>query len=476
MVGFSQPVFYNSSAAILARGAFMGSEQAFFERCAEAFGIASKMQDPLIVHHYDCDGITSGSIVASWFEKNGKTCRLKTVRKLDPELISDLAHEPRIIFVDLGSGSSFVDELKNEVVIIDHHQPVHKAHLQANPHLFGFDGGSELSAAGCAYFVFKTCSDLGVVGAVGDIQYPLRSLNRIMLEEAVAQGEVSFATDLLLFGRNSRPLAQLLAYADDPYLPSLTGHDDACVKFLDELGIELKSGETAPNGSLKSAGESKSGGKWRTYSDLSSSEKKKLVSSLAELLAGRYSPEAAARLTGEVYTLLKREQGTELSDASEFSTLLNACGRNSQPELGVDVCLSRPGAYEKARVLLAEHRRNLRDGIEFAMKNSQDIGKFMLIDGRGVIPDAIIGVVAGMLFPGTRNKPVLALSLEESGKIKLSTRGTKKLVENGLNLGKILSESCAAVGGVGGGHNIAAGATIPNGKLDEFLKEFAKRL
>jgi len=87
-----------------------------------------------------------------------------------------------------------------------------------------------------------------------------------------------------------------------------------------------------------------------------------------------------------------------------------------------------------------------------------------------------IGVVAGMLYPGQRNKPVLALSLEESGNIKLSTRGTKKLVGEGLNLGKILSECCEIVGGAGGGHNIAAGATIPAGKLDEFLREFAKRL
>ncbi|MEM2137750.1 MAG: DHH family phosphoesterase [Candidatus Anstonellaceae archaeon] len=437
----------------------MGNEQAFFSRCQEAFEAASRMQNPLIVHHYDCDGLSSGSIAVSWFEKNSKTCRLRTVRKLDRELISSLANEPQLIFVDLGSGSAFVDELKNEVVIIDHHQPAHKAHLQANPHLFGFDGGSELSAAGCAYFVFRTSVDLGIVGAVGDIQYPLRSLNRIMLDEAIASKQASASTDILLFGRNSRPLLQFLLYADEPYLPGLTGNENSCKSFLSELGIEQKSGE-----------------KWRTYSDLSPSEKKLFVSALAELLSTRYSSDAASKLTGEIYTLLNRPQGTELSDASEFSTLLNACGRNNQPQLGVDVCLSRPGAYESAKSLLAQHRKNLRDGIEFATKNVQDLGRFLLIDGRGVIPDGIIGVVAGMLFPGNRNKPVLALSLEESGNIKLSTRGTKKLVEEGLNLGKILSESCAVVGGVGGGHNIAAGATIPNDKLDEFLKEFAKRV
>ena len=437
----------------------MGDEKAFLSRCAEAFAAASAMQNPLIVHHYDCDGLSSGSIAASWFRSHGKPFRMKTARKVDEELVSSLRSEPSIIFVDLGSGSPSIDELKGEVVVIDHHQPKCRAHLQANPHLFGFDGGSELSAAGCAYFVFRTSPDLGIVGAVGDIQSPLRSLNRKMLDEAVSQGLASVSTDLHLFGRNSRPLVQLLAYADDPYLPGLTGSEEACTRLLSDLGIPLRDGE-----------------KWRTYSALSKQEKTSLVSSLAELLAARISADAAGKLTGEVYTLLSRPQGTELSDASEFSTLLNACGRNSRPELGVAVCLGDTGAYEEALKLLSEHRRNLRAGISFAMQHVQDLGKFLLIDGRGVIADSIIGVVAGMLHPGGRSKPVLALSLEESGKIKLSTRGTRKLVENGLNLGQILSEACATVGGAGGGHNIAAGATIPADRLDEFLQEFARRL
>jgi len=437
----------------------MGNEQAFFDRCHEVFQAASGMSDPLIVHHYDCDGITSGSLVASWFEKNNRPYRMKAVRKVDEELISQIHPEKNIIFVDLGSGSAAVDELKEGVLIIDHHQPLCKNPLQANPHLFGFDGGSELSASGAAYFTFKERPDLGITGAVGDIQTPLRSLNRKMLSEGISQGKVSASTDILLFGRNCRPLLQLLLYADEPYLPGLTGNEDGCSRFLSELGIAQKSGD-----------------KWNTYGDLSKEDKQRLVSALADLLSLRYSPESASRLTGEVYTLLSNKQGTEMSDASEFSTLLNACGRNNNAELGVAVCLGRQGAYESARALLSEHRKNLREGILFASKNVQDMGKFFLIDARGTIPDSIIGVVAGMIYAGSRKKPVLALSLEESGKIKLSTRGTRALVEQGLNLGKILSECCAEVGGAGGGHNIAAGATIPNDRLDSFLLEFSKRL
>jgi RecJ-like exonuclease len=437
----------------------VGNQQAFFTRCQEAFDSIQRMENPLVVHHYDCDGISSGSIAASWFEKAKKPYRLKTVRKVDEALIQTILHEPSVIFIDLGSGAAPVEGLKGEVVIIDHHQPAHNSHLQANPHIFGFDGGIELSASGCAFFVFKQAVDLGIVGAVGDIQNPLRSLNRIMLEEAISEGKAEAKTDLMLFGKNSRPLRQLLLYADEPYLPGLTSHDDECEKFLKSIGLSEKSGD-----------------KWRTYSDLSHEEKRTLVSAIAEHLSARSSSDAALRLVGEVYTLLSRPEGTELRDAQEFSTILNACGRNDRPDLGVSVCLSRKGAYKEAQELLAIHRKNLRDGISFAMRNTQDVGKFYLLDARGIIPDSIIGVVAGMVFPGARSKPIVALSLDEEGKIKISTRGTRKLVESGLNLGAALSGACASVGGAGGGHNIAAGATIPSDKLDAFLLEFAKRV
>ena len=437
----------------------MGEEQAFLSRCNEVKEACARMENPVLVHHYDCDGLTSGSIAAHWFSSQGKAYRMLAVRKVDDALITSLSREENIIFIDLGSGSSQIDSLPGNVAVIDHHQVLSEQPLQANPHQFGFDGGSELSAAGCAHFVFGVRADLGIVGAVGDIQYPLKSLNRKMLESAISRGEASAGTDLLLFGRNSRPLIQFLLYADDPHLPGLTGNEEACAKFLAELGIPLKDNE-----------------EWRTYSTLSNDEKRRLVSALADLLSSRLSPSAAGRLTGEVYTLLAQPQSTELSDASEFSTLLNACGRNGRPEIGVGVCLGGEGAYRQAQALLAEHRRNLRSGIEFASKNAQDLGKFILIDARGVIADSIIGVVAGMLYAGGRKKPILALSLEEPGKIKLSTRGTRELVDGGLNLGRILSGCCAKVGGVGGGHNIAAGATIPNEKLDEFLQEFAKAI
>ncbi|MGZ8880463.1 MAG: DHH family phosphoesterase, partial [Halobacteriota archaeon] len=54
--------------------------------------------------------------------------------------------------------------------------------------------------------------------------------------------------------------------------------------------------------------------------------------------------------------------------------------------------------------------------------------------------------------------------------VKVSARGTQTLVQRRLNLARAVSEAANSVGGVGGGHDIAAGATIPEGTETEFLK------
>ncbi|MCD6299522.1 MAG: DHH family phosphoesterase, partial [Thermoplasmata archaeon] len=61
-------------------------------------------------------------------------------------------------------------------------------------------------------------------------------------------------------------------------------------------------------------------------------------------------------------------------------------------------------------------------------------------------------------------------------KVDISGRATEKLVGKGLNLAEGMYATSLAVGGSGGGHPIAAGATIPTGKEDEFLDELNRVL
>jgi RecJ-like exonuclease len=68
-----------------------------------------------------------------------------------------------------------------------------------------------------------------------------------------------------------------------------------------------------------------------------------------------------------------------------------------------------------------------------------------------------------------QSKPTLALSVVDN-KLKVSSRGTKHLVSKGLDLSAALKKAAEKFGGVGGGHAVAAGATVPEGRDLEFLK------
>ncbi|MFH2106871.1 MAG: DHH family phosphoesterase, partial [Candidatus Micrarchaeota archaeon] len=421
------------------------------------------MSNPLIVHHYDCDGITSGSIVADAFRSKSKKYRQKWIKKLDDSVIDELksSKEKEIIFVDLGGGNKRVNEL-DDVLVIDHHQTEGIDKLQINPLLFGVDGGEELSAAGTTSLVFDHREDLGIVGAVGDMQHPLKGANRFLLEKAVKKQLVNVEHDLCFYGRFSRPIIQFLMYSDDPYIPGLSYDEAQVIALLNRLGIKMKNGDGDRD-------------RWRTYSDLSKEEKMRLVSELANMLLNQNQIKKAEDLIQESYLMANQPKDTEMYEANEFSTLLNACGRHGKAEIGVSVCLGDKGAYDKARELLSLHRRMIKDGIEYAKKNVQDFGKFYFLDARGIIDEGIIGIICGMYLHPASTKPMIGISDGDEDTLKLSSRGTKKLIAEGLNLSAALHEVTEIVGGVGGGHRIAAGASFPKAKINEFLSELGLR-
>ncbi len=436
----------------------------FSDRCAEGLEFIKKMKSPLIVNHYDCDGICSGSLVKKGLMNLGKKTENKTLRSLSDEEIKELKGKKELIFVDFGGArTELIEEIlpDSDVLVIDHHQAKDGKILQVNPFLFGIDGGKELSASGTAYFVFNdtTLADLAVVGSVGDMQDPFIGLNREILEKGGKAGVVTCENDLRLFGRVSRPLVNFLAYCTEPYIPGITGNEERASAFLTDLGIQLKSGTV-----------------WKKYGDLSHEEKTKLVSELVKYLYSRRKGTSAEELVGEVYGLPKRPKGTELSDAKEFSTLINACGRHSRPDIGIGVCIGDEGAYTHARSLLLKHRKALRDGMDYAKRAVEDYGRFYFLDGRGFIEDGVIGVVAGMLYSViNRDKPIIAMAFYSDGNIKISGRATARMVKDGINLSKLLHAATEGIG-LGGGHNIAAGGKLEPDKVNEFLLQLNSEL
>ena len=426
-------------------------------------------------HHHDCDGIASGGVVANALRANGVEFETIVLKRLDEEGVKKVASRARekkgsIVFSDLGSGQlALLEPLLDEfrVAVIDHHVPQKQLEsanlLHANPELFGLDGGYAASGASTAYFVFRDfcpgLEPLGVVGASGDFQDAggFTGLNKMMLEEGIRNGSVLCKKDLKLYGRHSRSLVSFLSYCSEPFLPGLTGNQKACAQFLEENGVPFVRE-----------------GIWLKYKDLGEEEKKKLVSALANhLLSNGAEKEVVASLVGEVYEFPAEGENSPLYDCDEFGTLLNAVGRHGKAELGISVCLKEEGALENAVSVLEQHRRAISQGIFFARKNYNDLGEFYFVDAKGEIEDTIIGSVIGNFFGSglvARSKPIIGFSLEvETGFTKASGRGSRQLVENGLDLNLVLRTAAESVGGLGGGHKIASGASFPAGREKEFL-------
>ena len=100
-------------------------------------------------------------------------------------------------------------------------------------------------------------------------------------------------------------------------------------------------------------------------------------------------------------------------------------------------------------------------------------GSLQFFHAHDRIRDTIVGIVAGLstsLRGVDRRLPVVAFAVTPEGAVMVSTRGSVDLVSRGLDLSSAVSEAAAVVGGVGGGHDIAAGATIPRGEEDRFLE------
>ncbi|MCK4304554.1 MAG: DHH family phosphoesterase [Candidatus Eisenbacteria sp.] len=430
----------------------------------------------MVVCHYDADGLAAGAIVSSLLDRLGKKNTVVPTKQMDSERIALIKGGKNHIFTDFGSGQiPVLEEHLTDYAIIDHHATLgetDKPHF--NAHLVGFDGATEISGAGMSYLVarefgFKDLSAMAIVGAVGDMQDSggrLVGHNRIILAEAVEAGAITAKTDIRLFGRHSRLLTQFITFASDPIFPGLTGDEGAAKAFLSQLGIPLRDGDD-----------------WLRYVDLGEDQKKKLISALYVYGKQQRVPERYLKsLVGEVYELTQEKDKSFVKDAKDFATLLNACGRHEEGAIGLEVAKGDRGDYYKrAEALLLQHRRMLREGIEWAKQHgTEDHKSFYLLDAGDKIKDTLIGVIAGMLYGAQvigQDKPIIGLSFDEAeGKMKASGRATWPLVRSGVHLGKAMKAAASAVGGEGGGHNIAAGAHFPPGRRDDFLKALEKEL
>ena len=108
--------------------------------------------------------------------------------------------------------------------------------------------------------------------------------------------------DLLLVGRETRPLPDALAFTSQPFIEGLTWNRDACLSLLNSSGIQLKDE-----------------GRWRVPAELDEEEKRQVIESITKFTAGKNATEIMSELIGYTYTF-PREDKRFLRDGREFST------------------------------------------------------------------------------------------------------------------------------------------------------------
>lgn len=432
----------------------------------------------LVVTHVDADGLASGSIAFAALSRMHANVALRSLPDLDRKEVRELAREGYDFYVVTDLGASLIAELEaalgGSFVVLDHHQLPPES--LDNPNVvnawqYGFDGGTEACSSTMAYLLAreldpdnKDLSYLAVVGAVADRQdggegRSLTGLNRLAMEDSQAAGLLSVAQDLLFTGRETRPIHESVALTSTPYLPGVSGSKDAVLAALVQSQVRVKAD-----------------GRWRTVSELSTDEKKKVMEVIASMvMQGGSGSEGFSGLVGDVYTFNFEDPFTPLRDAREFATFLNACGRMGEAGHGMAICLGDRGEGLKSGMrILADYRSSISkalQGLSAEGRRSVQRGSLVVVRGEGIVEDRLLGPVTSILTssPEFKGSVVVAGTTSGDSEYKISSR-VGDSYGGTVNLGQLMREAAEAVGGVGGGHNMAAGAKIPAAEAEAFFR------
>jgi RecJ-like exonuclease len=427
-----------------------------------------------VVSHYDADGICSASIMIMALSRKHKDFHLTLVKQMSNRILESLADDKRSLFMFLDMGSGQIEGIKkhlgnSKVIVCDHHQPGGQADenvVHMNSILAGIES---VAGSGVTYLLAKamdeTNSDLAhlsVIGAIGDSQidaigfdWGLSGLNKEILKDAEANGKIRVLKGLRLWGRYTRPLHKALAYSIDPLIPGITGSESGSIQFLHDIGIPSKKGED-----------------WRTIADLSAEEQKTLASGIIRERV-RANHENPDHIFGDVYELLDKEG--DFRDANEFATMLNACGKMDNANLGISLCLNVKSAFARSKSIFESYRREIGKGvswIEANLKNPsvvKEMNGIYVLAGSNVSEHMISNVISVINHSGLLpEKPLFGIANSEDG-IKISARASDSLVAGGLKLNEIMNTIAEKLGGEGGGHMGAAAAVIPRERQEEFI-------
>ncbi len=429
-----------------------------------------------VTTHIDCDGLTSGIIITKALIREGAKCTLRTSKEFSQNVIDSLKQDSRDfhIVTDLGGGfANNLDQgLGEEWIVLDHHQISETEH--ENPRVinawkYGIDGGTEICAGGMAFLAAMSLdeknSDLSavaVVAALGDRQdqgerKSFTGKNFEIANTAKELGLLDIDLDLLLVGRETRPLPDALAFTSQPFIEGLTWNRDTCLSLLNSSGIQLKDG-----------------GRWRVPAELNEDEKRKVIEEITKFTSGKNATDIMSELIGYTYTFPREDRRSFLRDGREFSTMLNSCGRISKSGVGIAICMGdRNKILREGETILSEYRKLIREYMNVLTNERWRISESetcVMVNGEGIVPETMTGTISSLIAgsPHNSGKIIILRTKGEENTIKFSSRKSFGC-KSPINLSELMKTGAEKFNGIGGGHDGAAGAKITKDKLNDFL-------
>jgi len=429
-----------------------------------------------VTTHIDCDGLTSGSIITKALIRAGARCTVRTSKEFSKKVIDSLKKDSRDFHVitDLAGGfaNNLDESLGENWIVLDHHQISEKEHDNQkviNAWKYGIDGGTEICAGGMAYLAAMALDDknsdlsaIAVVSALGDRQdqgerKSFIGKNYEIANTAKEEGLVDIDLDLLLVGRETRPLPDALAFTSQPFIEGLTWNRDACLSLLNSSGIQLKDG-----------------GRWRVPAELNDEEKRSVIETISKFTSGKNATEIMSELIGYTYTFPREDKRSFLRDGREFSTMLNSCGRIGRSGVGIAVCMGdRNKILREGETILTDYRKMIREYMNVLTNERWRVSESktcVMVNGEGIVPEMMTGTISSLIAGSPKNagKIVILRTGGEENTIKFSSRKSFGC-KSEINLSELMRTGAEKFDGVGGGHNAAAGAKITKDKLDGFL-------
>ena len=430
-----------------------------------------------ITTHIDCDGLTSGSIIAKALIREGAKCTLRTSKEFSKNIVESFKTDSRDfhIVTDLGGGfaKDLNQTLEDDWIVLDHHQISEEEKDNQNvinAWKYGMDGGSEICAGGMAYLAAMALdeknsdlSEIAVVSALGDRQdqgdrKSFTGKNFEIANTAKELGLVEMDLDLLLVGRETRPLAEAIAFTSQPFIEGLTWNKETCLSILKSSGIKLKEE-----------------GRWRVPAELNEEEKKLVIKTITDFSPDKNTTEVMSELIGYTYTFPKEDKRSFLRDGREYSTMLNSCGRINRSGVGMAICMGdRNQVLTEGEGILTDYRKKIKEYMNILSNERWRISEnenCIMVNGEDIVPETMTGTISSLIAGSPKNtgKIVILRTRGEANTIKFSSRKSFGC-KSKINLSELMRTGAEKFDGIGGGHNAAAGAKITKDKLEEFLK------